>query len=115
MATEGFELGGQLIGVTEVASLFGVSRQRADQLTREKGWPDPIDRVAPLDRYTLDAVHFVFAVYGGSITEEQAIEVLEAGGHKLPSSPRLWRLADVLRWAAEHGRVLKQEFDGSES
>jgi hypothetical protein len=106
MATEGFELGGQLIGVAEVASLFGVSRQRADQLTREKGWPDPIERVAPLDRYTLDAVHFVFAVYGGTINEEQAIAVLEAGGHRLPSSPRLWRLADVLRWAAERGREL---------
>ena len=107
MATERFELGGQLIGVAEVAGLFGVSRQRADQLTREKGWPDQIERVAPLDRYTLDAVHFVFAVYGGTITEEQAIEVLEAGGHQLPASPRLWRLADVLRWANEHGRDLK--------
>ena len=107
MATERLELGGQLIGVAEVAGLFGVSRQRADQLTREKGWPDQIERVAPLDRYTLDAVHFVFAVYGGTITEEQAIEVLEAGGHQLPASPRLWRLADVLRWASEHGRELK--------
>ena len=107
MATERLELGGQLIGVAEVAGLFGVSRQRADQLTREKGWPDQIERVAPLDRYTLDAVHFVFAVYGGTITEEQAIEVLEAGGHQLPASPRLWRLADVLRWANEHGRDLK--------
>ena len=114
MATEGVELGGQLIGVAEVAGLFGVSRQRADQLTREKGWPDPIERVAPLDRYTMDAVHFVFAVYGGSITEEQAIEVLEAGGHKLPPSPRLWRLADVVRWAAEHGRELRNS-DGSKS
>ena len=114
MATERLELGGQLIGVAEVAGLFGVSRQRADQLTREKGWPDQIERVVPLDRYTLDAVHFVFAVYGGTITEEQAIEVLEAGGHKLPPSPRLWRLADVVRWAAEHGRELRNS-DGSKS
>jgi len=114
MATEEFEFGGQLIGVAEVARLFGVSRQRADQLTREKGWPDPVDRVAPLDRYTLDAVHFVFAVYGGTITEEQAVEVLEAGGHRLPPSPRLWRLAEVLRWAAECGRELHNS-DGSKS
>ena len=114
MAAEGFELGGQLIGVAEVASLFGVSRQRADQLTREKGWPDQIERVVPLDRYTLDAVHFVFAVYGGTITEQQAVEVLEAGGHRLPPLPRLWRLADVRRWAAEHGREL-HNLDGSKS
>jgi hypothetical protein len=114
MAAEGFELGGQLIGVAEVAELFGVSRQRADQLTREKGWPDPIVRVAPLDGYTMDAVHFVFAVYGGTITEEQAVEVLEAGGHRLPPSPRLWRLADVRRWAVERGRELHNS-DGSRS
>ena len=114
MVANGFELGGQLVGVTEVARLFGVSRQRADQLTREKGWPDPIERVAPLDRYTMDAVRFVFAAYGGTITEAQAVEVLEAGGHRLPPLPRLWRLADVQRWAAEHERELHNS-DGSTS
>ena len=115
MATEGFELGGQLVGVTEVAGLLGVSRQRADQLTREKGWPDPVERVAPFDQTMLHNVHLLFEMSGGTITEAQAVAALEAGAHPLPASPRLWRLADVLRWAAEHGRVLKQEFDGSES
>ena len=114
MATEGFELGGQLVGVAEIAGLLGVSRQRADQLTREKGWPDPVERVAPFDQTMLHNVHLLFEMSGGTITEEQAIEVLEAGGHKLPPSPRLWRLADVVRWAAEHGRELHNS-DGSKS
>jgi hypothetical protein len=115
MATEGLELGGQLIGVAEVAGLFGVTRQRADQLTREKGWPDPVDRVAPVDRYTLGAIDFLFEMAGPTITKEQAVQAIEAGAQQLPpSSPRLWRVADVVRWAAEHGRELHNS-DGSKS
>ena len=114
MATEGFELGGQLVGVTEVAGLLGVSRQRADQLTREKGWPDPVERVAPFDQTMLHNVHLLFEMSGGTITEAQAVAALEAGAHPLPASPRLWRLADVRRWAAEHGRELRNS-DGSKS
>jgi predicted DNA-binding transcriptional regulator AlpA len=30
--------------VQEVAALLGVSRQRADQLSREKGFPEPVQR-----------------------------------------------------------------------
>ena len=30
-----------LVGVTEIAGLLQVSRQRADQLSRTKGFPDP--------------------------------------------------------------------------
>ena len=32
----------RLVGVSEVGKLLGVSRQRADQLVRTKGFPDPI-------------------------------------------------------------------------
>ena len=114
MATEGFELGGQLVGVTEVAGLLGVSRQRADQLTREKGWPDPVERVAPFDQTMLHNVHLLFEMSGGTITEAQAVAALEAGVHPLPASPRLWRLAHVARWASEQGRDLHNS-DGSKS
>jgi predicted DNA-binding transcriptional regulator AlpA len=31
-----------LMGVTEIAALLGVSRQRADQLSRQKGFPEPV-------------------------------------------------------------------------
>jgi prophage regulatory protein len=36
----------RLVGVREVGKLLGVSRQRADQLVRTKGFPDPIAELA---------------------------------------------------------------------
>jgi len=30
------------MGLQEIADMLGVTRQRADQLTREKGFPDPM-------------------------------------------------------------------------
>ena len=104
---EGSAIGGPLVGIADVGELLFVSRQRADQLTRSKGWPEPVDRVAPIDHYTLNAIHLQFEATGPTITEAQTVSALEAGAHQLPrSSPRFWRLADVLRWASEHGRKL---------
>lgn len=31
-----------LMGTTEISKLIGVSRQRTDQLSREKGFPEPV-------------------------------------------------------------------------
>jgi len=31
-----------LVGLAEIADLLGVSRQRADQLSREAGFPNPV-------------------------------------------------------------------------
>ena len=31
-----------LVGITEIATLLGVSRQRADQLTRRPDFPEPL-------------------------------------------------------------------------
>lgn len=36
----------RLVGVREIAKLLSVSRQRADQLVRTKGFPDPIADLA---------------------------------------------------------------------
>ena len=33
---------GDLVGVTEIGDLLGVSRQRADQLSRLEGFPEPV-------------------------------------------------------------------------
>lgn len=102
-------MGGRLVGVAEVADLLLVSRQRADQLSRSKGWPEPVDRVAPIDQYTRNAIHLLFEVAGPTLTEAQAVRALEAGAQQLPSSsPRFWRLNDILRWASEHGRNLNE-------
>ncbi|MCU1489030.1 MAG: hypothetical protein JWM85_435, partial [Acidimicrobiaceae bacterium] len=41
-AVKGYDPGVlDLCGVTEIAELLGVSRQRADQLSRYKGFPEP--------------------------------------------------------------------------
>lgn len=36
----------KLVGVTEIAELLGVSRQRADQLSHSPGFPEPIAELA---------------------------------------------------------------------
>lgn len=58
-----------LMGVTEIADLFGVSRQRVDQLAATDGFPAPIAELA-------------------------------AG--------RIWRKADIVRWARATGREISQ-------
>jgi prophage regulatory protein len=35
-----------LVGVTEIGEMLGVSRQRADQLSRTEGFPEPIGTIA---------------------------------------------------------------------
>lgn len=35
----------QLAGLHEVAEILGVSRQRADQLARQAGFPQPLDEI----------------------------------------------------------------------
>jgi len=40
----------KLAGVTEIAEMLGVSRQRADQLSRTRGFPDPVTKCLPLPR-----------------------------------------------------------------
>ena len=37
---------GRLAGVTEIADILGVSRARADQLSRQQGFPEPYDVLA---------------------------------------------------------------------
>lgn len=37
----------EVVGITKVAEILGVSRQWADELSRTKGFPKPIDAAAP--------------------------------------------------------------------
>lgn len=36
----------RLMSIPEIAALFGVTRQRADVLTKSKSFPDPVHRLA---------------------------------------------------------------------
>jgi hypothetical protein len=96
---------GKLVGVTEIAQLLAISRQRADQLTRTKGWPDPLERVAPLDVITVEKMQHLFE-RTPEVTFAQALEALDTRAYQLPPYPRLWRLELIEKWAAEHGRQL---------
>jgi hypothetical protein len=95
----------RLVGVAEIAELLNVSRQRADQLTRSKGWPDPVERVAPFDPYIVEAMQLLFE-RTPTITLDQALDALNERAYYLPPYPRLWRVELVERWAVENGRVL---------
>jgi hypothetical protein len=94
---------GRLVGVAEIAELLDVSRQRADQLTRSKGWPDPVERVAPFDVHTVEAMKRLFE-QTPEVTLSEAIDALDTRAYQLPPYPRLWRIELIERWAVEHGR-----------
>jgi hypothetical protein len=95
----------RLVKVAEIAELLDVSRQRADQLTRSKGWPYPIERVAPFDLCKADAMKRVFE-RTSVITLDEAVEALDKPAYSLPQHPRLWRVELIEPWAGEQGRRL---------
>ena len=98
-----------LVGVADIADLLGVSRQRADALSRSKRFPDPVALVLPLDPVTFDAMRQLFAEMGGAVDVEQAIELIEGRGFALPEHPRLWRISAVVDWAEAAGRELHRD------
>lgn len=95
-----------LVGVQEIADYLGISRQRADQLTRTAGFPEPVRCVIPIDDATRDEILALAAtgVLDGALAPEKRYEYYAALGFNLPDYPRLWRNADVERWAVETGR-----------
>lgn len=99
---------GYLVGVAEIAELLDVSRQRADVLTRSKGWPDAVSSVLPVDEITLGDLH-TLAHGRKAIPLDEIKAAMIDGADTLPEYPRLWRLAEVKQWAAEDGRDLAGE------
>jgi hypothetical protein len=99
----------KLAGVTEIAEMLGVSRQRADQLSRTRGFPDPVAKCLPLDDRTESRVR---EIYPGKIpagrTADDVLALMMANAHDLPEMPRLWRAIAIEQWANENGRELVQ-------
>ena len=95
------------MGVADIAEMLGLSRQRADQLTRTRGFPDPVERVAALDRRTVEQMSEQMEVRfaGDVVTFGEALDALDDGAITLPAQPRLWRLEEVERWATANGRM----------
>lgn len=94
-----------LVGMAEVADLLGLSRQRADQLSRTTGFPPAVRLVLPLDDITRQAMIDLEAEggfpQGGA---PRSYDEIVARAYTLPENPRLWRAEEIERWAAETGR-----------
>jgi hypothetical protein len=97
----------KLAGIMEIAEMLGVSRQRADQLSRTRGFPDPLTKCLPLDDRTEGRVR---EIYPGRIpagrTADDVLDLMMANAYDLPEMPRLWRAIAVEEWANENGREL---------
>lgn len=76
----------EIIGAAEIATILGVSRQRADQLVRQKGFPDAIEELT-----------------AGRIWSAQAVMGWAVSGKRWPALAELYReLAGVAEhWAVE--------------
>jgi hypothetical protein len=93
-----------LVGVAEIASGLGLSKQRADALTRMRGFPDPVEHVLVIDGLTDEAVHEFFADRPRIATADETMMLFRQRANRLPPQPRLWRLSVVKEWAANNGR-----------
>jgi hypothetical protein len=92
--------------------MLGVSRQRASVLCARKGFPDQVELVTPIDGMSDAVVRAMFGqIKDDKVTADEALFALRAGGHRLGRSVKLWRLADVVRWADREGRTLQIDDD----
>ena len=100
----------RLIGVSEIAELLGVSKQRASVLCNRKGFPDPVEYVIPVDDDTRQALVELYTQRAGrrSFSAEGTWQVFSKRAFDLPEAPRLWRQSAVEAWAKEDGRELSE-------
>jgi hypothetical protein len=99
----------QLVGVAEIASGLGLSTQRADQLTRSRGFPDPVEHVLVIDEMTAKAVREFFNNQARIATAEETLALFQERSNRLPPQPRLWRRWLVKEWATNTGREWRDE------
>jgi hypothetical protein len=93
---------GALVGTAEIAAMLGISRQRADTLSRQVGFPEPVRRVIPLDAVAFTTLREIFQARGEKpLSLDQAIELFVIYSDTLPMHPRLWRRSSVELWASE--------------
>jgi hypothetical protein len=92
--------------MAEIAEMLGVTRQRADQLSRQVGFPDPIARVVPVDDRTRDALAALFKgrENGYGYSADGTWREFTKRAFELPDQPRLWRREVIEEWMKETGR-----------
>jgi hypothetical protein len=98
--------GRPLIGITDVAKILGVTRTRADQLSRTSGWPPTVESVIPVDDVTVALLRAGLEAAGGetSANSGELVSIFVDRASPLPHTPRLWRLSAVLEWCEEQDR-----------
>jgi hypothetical protein len=94
----------RLVGVAEIALGLSVSKQRADQLTRSRGFPDPAEHVLVVDELMREALREFFDDHARIATADRTFALFQERAFRLPSQPRLWRESIVREWAASVGR-----------
>jgi hypothetical protein len=99
------------MGVSEIAELLKVSKQRASVLCNRKGFPDPVETVIPVDDDTRQALVELYAERSSThaFTAEGTFQLFSERAFVLPEIPRLWRQSAVEEWAKEQGRELSEE------
>jgi hypothetical protein len=102
------------MGVSEIAELLNVSKQRASVLCNSKGFPDPVEAVVPVDDDTREALVKLYRQRFSkhSHTAERTFHLFSERAFVLPDVPRLWRQSAVEEWAKEHGRPLSEDLTG---
>jgi hypothetical protein len=102
------------MGVSEIAELLNVSKQRASVLCNRKGFPDPVEAVIPVDDDTRQALVELYAQRTDeySYTADGTFQMFSERAFVLPDVPRLWRQSAVEEWAKEHGRQLSEMLKG---
>jgi hypothetical protein len=63
-------------------------------LCARKGFPGPVERVAPIDAMTVEIVSGLFSE-NGTVSFDEAMEALQSHSYRLGSGKKLWRLAEV--------------------
>jgi hypothetical protein len=99
----------QLVGVAEIASGLRLSKQRADALTRTRGFPDPVENVLVIDGLAEQAVRDFFDDRPRLATAEETLALFHQRANRLPAQPRLWRRSVVQEWATNTGREWHDE------
>jgi predicted DNA-binding transcriptional regulator AlpA len=100
----------RLVGVREIAKLLGTSRQRADQLVRTKGFPDPLVELASGRIWARSAVVRWAKAEGRSVPWATVeLELEQIAGGAAASAANIYRMT----WEVVRMKALGRNRDGA--
>jgi hypothetical protein len=93
-----------LLGSAEVAELLAITTERAEELSRTPGFPEPVRLVVPIDDFARRGMVHFLGTEPITTDAERAFTMLMRRAHSLPDHPRLWRRRAVVAWALTNGQ-----------